>query len=77
LGELQGHYIKRLERRVGVTQTDHQAGVEDSVADILISLCVFCAREHLDLDTLTRKVWREVSKRTFVFTEEGLKHLGK
>lgn len=46
LGELSAHFIKRLEQRVGAKVEDHQAGVEDAVADILISLCVFCGNTH-------------------------------
>lgn len=66
LGELAGHYVGRLEERVGKTPVNHQAGIEDGVADVLIALCVFCVREHLDLNTLTEKTWAEVSKRSFV-----------
>lgn len=71
LGELAGHYIGRLEVRVGKAPSDHQKGVEDSVADVVISLCVFCEREHIDLALLVEKTWAEVSKRQFVMKAEG------
>ena len=48
LGELASHYIGRIESRVGKPPSDHQKGIEDSVADIVISLCVFCERENID-----------------------------
>ncbi len=70
LGELAGHFIGRLEQRVGKAPVDHQAGVEDSVADVLIALSVFCVREKLDLSRLTDQVWNEVSQRTFVIKKE-------
>ncbi len=69
LGELASHFIGRLEHRVGKVRTDHQVGIEDAVADVLIALTVFCVRENLDLDLLTQKAWVEVSKRKFVMTE--------
>ena len=74
LGELDGHYIGRFEQHVGKEPIDHQAGMEDSVADVFISLCVFCTREHIDLDAVTERVWNEVKKRTFVITERGQDH---
>lgn len=69
-GELAGHYIGRIEQRVGKEPIDHQAGLEDSVADIVISLCVFCEREHIDLAGMVKKTWDEVSKRIFVMKEK-------
>jgi hypothetical protein len=70
LGELADHYINRIERRVGKEYPNPQDGIEDSVADILISLCVFCEREHIELDKMVTQVWKEVSKRTFVFISQ-------
>jgi len=66
LGETSAHYIGRTEHRVGKAIVDHNAGIIDGVADILISLCVFCSREHINLDDSVTKVWDEVSKRSFV-----------
>lgn len=66
VGELAAHYIGRIEERVGKEPCDHQAGVEDSVADIVIALAVFCCRERIDLDAVLEKVWGEVSQRKFV-----------
>ncbi len=70
LGELASHYIGRIETRVGKEPVDHQAGMEDAVADIVISLCVFCEREHIELGDMVEKAWTEVSKRTFVMKGE-------
>jgi len=45
LGELASHYVDRTEERVDKPKIDHQTGIEDAVADVLISLSVFCVRE--------------------------------
>jgi hypothetical protein len=69
-GELARHYVGRVEHRVGKTEVDHQAGIEDAVGDIVIALTVFCERERIDLATMVEIVWSEVSKRTFVMKEK-------
>jgi hypothetical protein len=66
LGELAGHYIGRTEHRIGKKVVDHQAGIEDGVADVVIALCVFCVRERIDLSTMVERAWGEVSQRTFI-----------
>lgn len=66
LGELAGHYVRRREQRIGEKQTDHQAGVEDGVADVIIALSVFCHREKIDLAATVNRVWGEVSKRKYI-----------
>lgn len=71
LGELAAHYIGRIEERVGKPPEDHKAGMDDAVADIVISLSVFCVREGIDLDSMVQNVWAEVSKRVFIL--RGLK----
>lgn len=72
LGELASHYIGRIELRVGKEPIEHQQGLEDSVADIVISLCVFCDREHVNLASLVNKTWEEVSKRQFVIKDKNV-----
>jgi NTP pyrophosphatase (non-canonical NTP hydrolase) len=67
LGELAQHFIGRIEHRIGSKRVDHQEGLQDSVADIVIALCVFCYREGIDLNEEIEKVWAEVSERTFDF----------
>lgn len=63
LGELQHHYLKRAQ---GIRTTeDHDAGIRDAVADILIYLCDFCAREDIDLDAQLAQTWHEVKQRNW------------
>lgn len=65
LGELASHYIGRIEHRVGKPLVDHQAEIEDAAADVVISLCVFCYRDGIDLNSMVEIVWELVSKRKF------------
>jgi NTP pyrophosphatase (non-canonical NTP hydrolase) len=65
LGELASHYIGRLERREGKISTKDSAGIVDGVADILITLCVFCNREGIDLQESVIETWGRVSKRKY------------
>lgn len=67
LGELAQHFIGRLEHRIGSKRVDHQAGLQDSTADVVIALCVFCYREGIDLNAEIEKAWSEVSGRTFEY----------
>lgn len=60
LGELSDNYLLRIEQRAGTQHGDAQYGVEDAVADILISLCIFAEREGIDLDKMTTMVWDEI-----------------
>ena len=71
-GELNSHYIGRIEQRVGKAPVDHQAGIEDAVGDIVISLAVFCEREHLDMDSIVERVWAEVSSRIFIMKPQNV-----
>lgn len=64
LGELAGHYIRRLEHRAG-DDLDHEAGIRDSVGDIVIALTVFCVRENIDLLEAVETAWGEVSQRNY------------
>ncbi len=66
LGEIANHYLRRIEHRAGICATiDHTEGIKDGVADVLISLLIFCIRENIDLDEQVRNTWEEVSKRTY------------
>ena len=69
-GELAGHFVKRIEHRVGSPEIDHQKGIEDAVGDIIISLCTFCCRENLDMNKIVEDTWDEVSKRTYIMVKE-------
>lgn len=64
-GELARHYIRRVERRVGAKTEDAEAGIRDAVADVQITLMVFCVREGLDLSQITQEVWAEVQHRAY------------
>ncbi len=72
LGELASHYIHRIERRVGKEVANPEDGIKDSVADIVISLTVFCVREGIDLNKMVDEVWIEVSQRQFILDKTKL-----
>lgn len=75
LGELAGHYIGRIEQRVGKPEANHNRGIKDAVGDVVISLCVFCEREGLDLEAIVETTWAEVSQRIFVMKDKGVDFL--
>ena len=72
LGELASHYIHRIEQRVGKEITNPEDGIKDAVADVVISLTVFCVREGIDLSKMVELVWAEVSKRQFMLDRSKL-----
>lgn len=63
LGELNHAYLKRAQ---GIrTNEDHEEGIRDAVADIMIYLCDFCSRENIDLEEELIATWDRVKKRNW------------
>jgi NTP pyrophosphatase (non-canonical NTP hydrolase) len=61
VGELAHHYLKRAQG-IRISE-DHNAGIADAVADIVIYLLDFCNTEGIDLEATLKATWQEVSKR--------------
>jgi NTP pyrophosphatase (non-canonical NTP hydrolase) len=61
LGELSHAYLKRAQ---GIrTNEDHNAGIRDAVADLVIFLADFCNAEGIDLEREVALTWAKVSQR--------------
>lgn len=61
VGELAHHYLKR-EQKIRLNE-DHNAGIKDSVADIVIYLLDFCSAEGIDLEKELNETWERVRQR--------------
>ena len=68
LGELSHAYLKR-EQRIR-TNEDHEAGIRDAVADLVIFLADFCNAEGIDLAKEVYETWVRVSKRDWKANSE-------
>lgn len=62
LGELQHHYLKR-EQGIRGTAEEHNAGIEDATADIMIFMMDFCCRENIDLFEVLDRTWTKIVKK--------------
>lgn len=61
VGELCHHVLKMKQ---GIRKNeDHEAGVQDAVADIVISTMAFCSLCNIDLEDLLGKTWHQVKQR--------------
>ena len=61
VGELCHHVLKHKQ---GIRKNeDHEAGVEDAVADIVIGVMAFCSLWGIELEDLLKKAWLEVKQR--------------
>jgi NTP pyrophosphatase (non-canonical NTP hydrolase) len=61
LGELAHSFLKDAQ---GIRMSEnHDAGMKDAVADIVIFLCDFCSGQGYDLESLVINTWAEVKKR--------------
>lgn len=61
VGELCHHVLKMKQ---GIRKNeDHEAGVQDAVADIVIGVMAFCSQWDIDLEDLLCKTWNEVKQR--------------
>ena len=69
LGELAGAYIRRIESRDGRDYAT-QAEINDGVADVVITLMVFCAREGIDFNSTLLDTWQKVRPRNFEVKKE-------
>lgn len=64
LGELSHHFLKRREQiRL---EEDHNAGIRDSVGDIMIYLANFCNLEGISLMECIEITWSGVKERDWV-----------
>src|SRR5204862_215279 len=61
VGELNHHFLKR-EQNIR-TNEDHDEGIEDAIADLMIYLMDFCNCEGIDLNITLNKTWEKVKKR--------------
>lgn len=61
LGELAHHFLKR-EQGIRVSE-DHNEGIRDSVADIVIFLLDFCSAEGICLEEEVVTTWPKVQAR--------------
>lgn len=61
VGELSHHFLKRAQN-IRLNE-DHNEGIKDAVADILIYLLDFCSAEGIDLEHELNKVWEKVRQR--------------
>lgn len=61
LGELNHHILKRMQK-IRMNE-NHDEGIKDSCADLIIFMCDFCNAEGIDLDKELRETWEKVSKR--------------
>lgn len=60
-GKINHHYLKRMQ---GIRlNEDHNAGLRDGVADLLIFLCDFCNAENIDLEKELVETWAKVRQR--------------
>lgn len=60
-GELAHAFLKREQ---GIrTNEDHDAGIRDAVADLMIYLCDFCNSEKIDLEAELQDTWNRVKQR--------------
>ena len=61
VGELAHHVLKYKQ---GIRRNeDHESGIEDAVADIVIGVMAFCGLWGIELEDLLKKTWGEVSQR--------------
>lgn len=56
LGELTHHVLKRMQGIRGSAE-EHDAGIRDAVADVVIFLADFCNAEGIDLEQTVVEVW--------------------
>ena len=61
VGELYHAFLKRLQH-IRMDE-DHDAGIDDAVADIVIFLAHFCDLEGISLDDCVNRTWNKVKKR--------------
>lgn len=62
IGELAHAYLKR-EQGIRGTRAEHNEAIRDAIGDIVIYLCDFCSREHIDLQDAVTETWGRVSRR--------------
>lgn len=61
LGELSHSFLKRAQ---GIRTTeDHDAGIKDAVADVVVYLADFCNAEGIDLEKEIIDTWAQVRQR--------------
>jgi NTP pyrophosphatase (non-canonical NTP hydrolase) len=72
IGELSHHYLKRAQ---GIRMSeDHEEGIKDAVADIVIFLMDFCSANDIDLQSAIEDVWAVVKKRDWKTDSKHGKH---
>jgi NTP pyrophosphatase (non-canonical NTP hydrolase) len=62
VGEL-AHAVLKWSQGIRGTAEEHQAEVEDSIADLLVYTLDFCARNNMDAEMLLANVWAKVKLR--------------
>ncbi len=74
-GELNHHVLKRSQKIR--TNEDHNEGIKDAVADILLYLINFCNIEGIDLEKQLNETWAEVKQRNWRKNKETGKPIKK
>jgi NTP pyrophosphatase (non-canonical NTP hydrolase) len=65
LGEL-AHAKLKMKQGIRGTPLEHQANIEDSIADLFIFAADYCERNNLNLDTIVTRTWNQVKQRDWI-----------